>query len=74
MPSCKPTFCRICGEHESVVGRVSWRGKCEDCAADRMLANNVELREHTGESFTRWRRGMAASVGATLLDERPPRA
>jgi hypothetical protein len=34
-----------------------------------MLQNSHELRAHDGEAVNRWRRGMAASVGARLLDD-----
>lgn len=38
-----------------------------------MLRNVRELKAHTGLGFYRWRRGMAASVGAVLIDELPER-
>lgn len=38
-----------------------------------MIRNVRELKAHTGLSFLRWRRGMAASVGAVLIDELPDR-
>lgn len=34
-----------------------------------MLLNVRELKAHDGPRFHRWRRGVAASVGAILLDE-----
>lgn len=34
-----------------------------------MVRNVRELRAHAGEGFQRWRRGMAASVGAMLVDD-----
>lgn len=34
------------------------------------MENVNGLRSHTGEAFARWRAGMAASVGAELLDAR----
>jgi hypothetical protein len=34
-----------------------------------MIRNVRDLRAHAGEGFQRWRRGMAASVGAMLVDE-----
>lgn len=39
-----------------------------------MSENLAGLREHSGEAFARWRRGMAASVGAALPDERAAEA
>jgi hypothetical protein len=63
-------FCHGCGRHVSEVGRLSARYKCNDCGEGAMLRNVHELREHTGESLEKWRRGMAAAVGAVLVDER----
>jgi hypothetical protein len=34
-----------------------------------MIRNAHEISAHRGEGFDRWRRGMAASVGARLLDD-----
>lgn len=34
-----------------------------------MVRNVRELKAHAGEGFQRWRRGMAASVGAMLVDD-----
>lgn len=34
-----------------------------------MIHNVRELKAHTGPRFQRWRRGVAAGVGAILVDE-----
>lgn len=34
-----------------------------------MIVNRRQLREHAGPWFHHWRRGVAASVGALLVDE-----
>jgi hypothetical protein len=34
-----------------------------------MVENVRELREHSGPRFHRWRRGVAAGVGAILVDD-----
>jgi hypothetical protein len=53
------------GEHE----RFSRRGFCSDCGDGEMQRNVAELRAHRGPRFLRWRRGVAAGVGAVLLDD-----
>lgn len=45
-------------------------GLCQECGNERLIENVEGLRTHSGPAFQRWRRGMAASVGAALLDER----
>jgi hypothetical protein len=48
----------------------SARGKCPEDGNGRMLQNAHELRTMSGEAVLRWRRGVAAGVGARLLDEK----
>lgn len=50
-------------------GPLSARYRCVDCGEGRMLSNVRELKAHTGPAFLRWRRGVAAGVGAILLDD-----
>ena len=69
MPSRKPMSCRICGGHESEVGRVSWNGRCGPCGDARQLENHRDLRDHAGPWFAHWRQRSAASFGAVLLDD-----
>lgn len=61
--------CRTCRKTSDVVGSISWNGNCLPCA-QRLERENIEgLASHSGPAFTRWRHGMAASVGAVLLDD-----
>ncbi len=53
----------------SEVGPLSWRGLCGVCGPKRSNDNADALHTMTGPEVTRWRRGMAASVGAILLDD-----
>jgi hypothetical protein len=47
---------------------MSARGRCARCGRTRVEDNIRGLHFHSGPAFDRWRRGMAASVGATFLD------
>lgn len=62
-------FCKRCGRHRDECGPLSARYRCADCGDGEMLRNADELRAHTGPRFLRWRRGVAAGVGAVLLDD-----
>lgn len=60
--------CKGCGASRELYGRLSAIGLCPVCGDARMTANVEGLRAHSGPVFRRWREGMAASVGARLLD------
>jgi hypothetical protein len=36
---------------------------------DALVDNILQMHAHSGPAFAKWRRGMAACVGALLLDE-----
>lgn len=59
----------VCGKHQNEVGPISWRGKCADCGHKRLRANMDGIHYHTGPELLRWRRAVAHSVGAVLLDD-----
>jgi len=61
--------CRECGALATEVGRMSWTGKCPRCSEAALTENIIGLATHSGPALQRWRVGMAASVGAMLLDE-----
>jgi hypothetical protein len=44
-------------------------GQCLDCGRRALNENAYGISEHRGPAFERWRRAMAASVGARLLDD-----
>lgn len=62
-------FCRRCYRHVSECGPLSARGRCVECGEGAMLANARELAAHSGPAVLRWRRGVAAGVGALLVDD-----
>lgn len=69
MPDYRRRICRECGKHMHEVGPLSWTGLCEADSAKLLRENVIGLHTKTGEPLKRWRRGMAASVGAVLLDD-----
>lgn len=61
--------CKICGRLREPDERFSARGKCPACGLGHCVDNAIQLHEHDGPWFEHWRRKVAASVGAVLLDE-----
>lgn len=61
--------CKECHKHRDEVGVLSWRGYCGPCGKHLATQAAAHLHYHEGEKFTDWRRGMAASVGAVLVDD-----
>jgi hypothetical protein len=48
---------------------MSARYKCRFCGVERCAENAISLNAHSGPYFEHWRRRVAASVGAMLVDE-----
>jgi hypothetical protein len=48
---------------------MSARYKCRDCGLGHVVDNALELNAHKGPYFDHWRRRVAASVGALLVDD-----
>lgn len=71
MPDRRRARCKDCGRHRDTVGLLSWTGLCGDCGKVRLEENVDGLHTFSGEPLLRWRRGLAASVGAVLIDELP---
>jgi hypothetical protein len=69
MPDWTRANCQICGKHRDDVGPITWRGYCAKCARRREVDALDDLHFHRGPTFAAWRRGMAASVGAVILDD-----
>ncbi len=67
----KPTYarCRYCGAHRDDGADLSTRGLCATCRKERYHKQNDDLHYHRGEVFLQWRRQVAASVGAVLVDD-----
>lgn len=64
-----PKNCKACGKHESEVGRISQRGHCIECALRKSAEQIMGMHTFTGEWALRWRRAVAASVGAILPED-----
>jgi len=45
-------------------------GQCKECGDFALAENMIGISLHHGPAFQRWRRAMAASVGASLFDDR----
>jgi hypothetical protein len=69
MPRAEYAKCKVCGRRREEVGLMSWTRLCGDCAAARLNENIDGIHFHRGPAFLRWRRGMAASVGAILPED-----
>jgi hypothetical protein len=67
----RTAVCRGCGKRRGEVTSLSWEGLCLTCGIQRLEENIWGLHLHEGDALKRWRRGMAASVGAILLDDLP---
>ena len=69
LPDLRRKNCKRCGQPASIVGPISWRGKCRPCGLASETEAIVQLAAHDGPVFDYWRVRIAASVGATLIDE-----
>lgn len=69
MPRLDYKTCKGCGRHASEVGELSHTRLCEECGTVNLYENVLGLVTHSGPAFARWRHGMAACVGALLLDQ-----
>jgi hypothetical protein len=61
--------CLNCGNHDSIVGPISWRGNCEACGLERMIQNAAELHIKRGPMYRRWRRNILAGLERQPLDD-----
>lgn len=69
----KIRHCRGCNA-EVEPRDLSWTKLCPVCGYERLEENVIGIASHSGPAFDRWRRAMAASVGAVLLDDVSPPA
>jgi hypothetical protein len=68
MPKAGYKWCKGCGKHTNEVGPLSHTRLCVPCGKARLAAAIVEQKQHRGPTFQHWRRQIAASVGAVVLD------
>lgn len=71
MPRSDYVRCRNCDRPAVEVGTLSCTRLCSECSDAIMSENVLGLASMTNPARDRWRRGMAASVGAQLLDDQP---
>ena len=57
-----------CGNHESVVGPISWRGNCEACGMERLTQSVMELHNKRGPMYRRWITNLTAAMEHERLD------
>jgi hypothetical protein len=62
-------YCRICERPVEECGSLSTRGKCADCRKQITDFWCDSLHYHQNPGLIEWRRGVAASVGAVLVDD-----
>lgn len=62
--------CKLCGGHESEVGTISRRAKCELCATSRVVMNDLELHEKRGPFYDHWRARCLAAFGVGIFEDR----
>ena len=62
-------ICFGCGREREPDETFSARGKCPACGIGHCVDNAVQLNAHSGPWFEHWRKRVAASVGAMLIDE-----
>lgn len=61
--------CRNCGAERRNGVEISWQGYCGTCGPAIRNQANDDMHYHRGHYFKHWRRAMAASVGAVLVDD-----
>jgi hypothetical protein len=69
MPRGDYKWCKRCGKHTSEVGPLSNTRLCAACGPAKAREHLIELAGHSGPAFLHWRRRIAASVGAVLVDD-----
>ena len=69
MPRLDYKICKACGRHADEAGPLSHARLCAACGDSRNKRAALEQHNHNGEYFERWRRRIAASVGAVVLDD-----
>lgn len=67
MPTGHPVYgCKRCGAPGRRKHELTRSGYCTECAAYLAGAGQLQISEHNGPVFEKWRRSMALSVGALL--------
>jgi hypothetical protein len=68
-PHWHPKTCKVCGVGAREGVSISQRGYCAMHWEERMIANHVQLKAHSGPFFDHWRRRSLAALGVIVLDE-----
>jgi tRNA G26 N,N-dimethylase Trm1 len=68
MPSDRRRNCTCCGQHDSIVGPISWRGNCRRCGQMLMVEQIVGNATKTGPAHARRLRGYAKMLERAALD------
>lgn len=64
-------YCKNCKGHRDEVGTMSWTRLCLTCGLE-LQADNIEgMATGRTRERQRWRRALALSIGAVLLDDLP---
>jgi hypothetical protein len=74
MSSDRRVICQSCGNHESAVGPISWRGNCSPCGIERANQAAMELHTKRGPIYRRWKRNLQAGLDRQPLDAPQVRA
>jgi hypothetical protein len=69
MPRADYKTCKRCERHTNECGVLSHTRLCADCGREVLTSSIIEQASHSGPIFQHWRRRIAASVGATVLDD-----
>lgn len=55
-------FCTTCGQPKEIVGQISRRGLCGDCAESNMRNCVIEIVDRNGKNYELWLDRMAEYV------------
>jgi len=69
MPRLNYKWCKECNGHVTEVGVLSHNRLCAVCSDKRRRSAALSMSAHSGPEFEKWRRSMAACVGASFSDD-----
>lgn len=62
------THCVTCSKPIADCGRLSTRGKCQECGDRRLIENAMQLHAHSGPFFDHWLRQTRRAFGLVEVD------